>query len=261
MSAPVQSPLMVETSPVMAFEVQTPRPLSAENAAQQSFDLIKFAIESKVDVESLERLVTMQQRIQDRLAAQEFAQAMAAFQRECPSIKKTSTAKIATRSGGSFSYTYADLDEIASVVNPILARHGLSYSFDSKLDKEFLTCICTVRHVNGHSVPSTFTLPTANESAMSAQQKVGAALTFAKRQSLSAALGITTSDEDANVADANPAVISDDAVIEIDDLIGETGANRKRFLEFMGVESVGQIRAVDYQKAVNALKRKQEKAR
>lgn len=261
MSAPIQNGFMIEQSPVMALDVQQPRALSAENAAQQSFDLIRFAIESKVDVESLEKLVAMQQRIQDRLAAQEFAQAMAAFQRDCPSIKKTSTANIVTKSGGKFSYTYADLDEIASVVNPILAKYGLSYGFDSKLDKDLLTCICTVRHNNGHSVPSTFTLPTASESAMSAQQKVGAALTFAKRQALSAALGITTSQEDPNAEQSNPTMIDQDAAIEIEELITETGSNRSRFLDFMGVGKVAEIRAVDYHKAINALKRKQEKAR
>jgi hypothetical protein len=255
--------LVVETSPVMTLAQQSEasRALRGGNEDPSPHQLLHFAIERNLPVESLERIVALAERMQDRSAAREFAEAMAAFQKECPSIKKTSTANIATRGGGKFSYTYADLDEIASVVNPVLARHGLSYSFDSKLDKDFLTCICTVRHVNGHSVPSTFTLPTASESAMSAQQKVGAALTFAKRQSLSAALGITTTDDDTDAQHVSPQTISEDAAIEIEELITETGSNRERFLDFMGVRSVPEIRAADYQRAIHALKRKQEKAR
>lgn len=257
--------LEIETSPIMtlAQQSETSRALASGGSDPSPAQLLHFAIAQNLPVESLERIVALSERMQDRAAAQEFAQAMAAFQRECPPIKKSSTAKIATRGGGSYSFNYAELDEIASVVNPILAKHGLSYSFDSKLDKELLTCVCTVRHINGHSVPSTFTLPTANESAMSAQQKVGAALTFAKRQSLTAALGITTTNEDPSVADANPAVINEDAALEIEELLTESGSNRARFLDFMGVERVVDIRVVDYKKAVNALgnalKRKQGK--
>lgn len=209
-----------------------------------------------VPVADLQVIAGMEKDISARQAAQDFNAALAAFQAECGPIKKGSTAKIATKSGGSFQYTYADLDEITRHIRPILVRHGLSYAFDSRLDKDYLTCVCTVKHINGHSVPSTFTLPTANESAMSAQQKVGAALTFAKRQSLSAGLGLTTTDEDTDAADVDPTPITEDQATVIDDLIKESGADRERFLDYIGAKSVAKIPASEYQRAVAQLKRK-----
>lgn len=266
MSAPVQNPLMVETSPVMALEARTPRTLAMDNAAQNIGELLRFAIERNVPVEALEKLVALHERISERDAAREFAAAMAAFQAECPPIKHSRTADITTNAGASFKYTYAELDEIARVVNPILAKHGLSYSWDSKVEKDVLDCVCTVRHINGHSVSSKFSLPIENKSAMSPQQKVGAALTFAQRRSLSAVLGLTTTDTDTDARDADTTRLGEDAATEIDDMITEYGVDRAKLLKYLGAARVADIRAADYEKAkkairTNAAKRKQESAR
>jgi hypothetical protein len=216
-------------------------------------DLLRIAVERGTPVAELKELVALHDQMSQRQARQEFFAAMAAFQRECPSIKKGSTAKIATRSGSNYEYTFAGLDEIASIVNPILARHSLSYRWDSKVEKDVLTCVCIVMHASGHSETSSFTLPVENASAMSAQQKVGAALTFARRQSLSAALGLTTTDEDPDAGRDDPTPITDDQVTEIVDMMASKKVNAERFLKYMGVADVADIRASDYQKAVTAL--------
>lgn len=228
-------------------------------------ELLHLAVEKGTPVEQLKELVALHERLTDRQAAIEFAQAMAAFQKECPPIKKSSDAKIATKGGGSYSYTYAELDEIARTVNPILAKNGLSYSWDCKVEKDTLTCVCTVRHINGHSTSSTFALPVDNPSAMSAQQKVGAAMTFAQRRSLSAVLGLTTTDDDPDAAaQVDPKPIDDDQFTFITDLLAETSANEVRFLKYLGVASVKAIPASRYKEAVAALneigQKRQEKA-
>jgi len=50
-------------------------------------------------VEALERLVALHERVEANRAAGEFAGAMAEFQRRCPPIPKSSTAKIVTAGG------------------------------------------------------------------------------------------------------------------------------------------------------------------
>jgi hypothetical protein len=236
-----------------------PRVLSADFGAQSMQHLLHFAIERGTPVEQLEKLVDLADRMERRQAERDFAVAMAAFQAECPSIKKGSRAKVATKGGGSYSYTYAELDDIARVVNPILARHGLSYSWDSTVDRDILTCLCTVRHLNGHSVTSRFTLPVENPSAMNPQQKVGAALTFAERRSLSAVLGLTTTNDDTDANPVDPTPINEDQVTELEDLIRETDSNRQRFLDYMGVESMAAIQASDYQRGLKALEQRAKK--
>lgn len=234
--------------------------LSTTNGKGSITELLHLAVEKGTPVEQLAQLVELHEKMEAREAAKEFAIAMAAFQQECPSIYKSKTAKITTQGGGSYSYSYAELDHIARTVNPILAKYGLSYSWDTAIDKGFLTCICTVRHLNGHKTESRFSLPTESKSAMSEQQKYGAALTFAQRRSLSSALGLTTTDEDSEAApDADPTPITDDQVIELEDLIAEVKADRGRFLKFLGVEELAQLPAVRYKEAIAALSQKKGK--
>jgi hypothetical protein len=180
------------------------------------------------------------------------------FQRRCPSIKKTSTAEIATQSGTRFRYTYAELDEIARTVNPILAEVGLSYTWDSAEDGAALTCICTLRHVSGHSVSSRFTCPIDSTARMSGPQRTAAALTYARRQAMVQVLGLTTTDPDTDGAESGEGMgeITETQAADLEALIEEVKADKARFLKYLGVGSIIEIRAKDYGKAVQALQQK-----
>ena len=78
-----------------------------------------------------------------------------------PADQEGEPANVATKGGGSYSYTYADLPEIQTTVDPYLAKNGFSYSWDSEADaKGLMKVTCTLRHVNGHSTTSSMSLPT-----------------------------------------------------------------------------------------------------
>lgn len=228
-------------------------------------DLMAMALEKGGDaVAQIERLVDMKIKLDDRAAAQEFAQAMAAFQAECPPIAKTSTAKIMSkRTGSTHSYNYAELDEIARTVNPILSRHGLSYSWDTVVEAKALKCVCTVRHTNGHSMPASISLPIDSEAAMSDQQKVKAAMTFGQRCSLISALGITTADPDRDGADGDTMkLVSDDQALAITDALSESGIDKGRFLAWLGVAMVSEVPAERFTSVMQAIEQKRrEKAK
>lgn len=220
--------------------------------------ILRIAVESKVDVNTIERLVALHERMSDRSAAHEFNVAHAAFQDECPSIPKTSTAKITSKNGGGYSYSFAGLDQIAKVVRPVLRKHGLSYSWDSVVNSGSITVTCTLKHVGGHSVTAQFTSPTKPlTDSMSAQQEVAAALTFGKRQSLIQVLGVTTSDADSGLADGQK--ISEEQAAEIEALIVSTASDRAKFLAYMGTDDVPSILARDFNRARAALKAKVKK--
>lgn len=218
--------------------------------------LLTLAVEKGVTVEALEKLVTLHERVSDRQAASEFAAALADFQRECPPIKRAASAKIATKGGAQFSYTYAPLDEIARTVGPLLHERGLSYTWDSDVKDRMLCAICTLRHVNGHSVTASFTAPTETSAGMSEQQKFAAALTFARRQSLVQVLGLTTTDED---TDAKPTErITEERAASLEALITEVEADRAKFLKYLGVSDLAELLAADYAGAVRALEQKRK---
>lgn len=220
--------------------------------------VISAAVDKNVPVETIERLVALKYRDEERRAAQAFFTAMAAFQAECPPIKRSGKVDFTGQGSGTrVKYTFAELDEIARTVNPILSRHGLSYTWDSTVTGTTLTCVCTVRHIAGHSVPASFVSPIEGTKGMSGPQQVASALTFAKRQSLSSALGLTTTDDDvdgASVEDAKK--ITDDQAIVLSDLIGETGADIAAVLRFAEVQKISDVRAADYRQIVAMLEKK-----
>lgn len=242
--------------------IDTPAALTRTDASAPITELLRAAVMQGTPVEQLERLVDLHEKMDARQAQRDFAAAMAAFQMECPSIKRSSTANFSTRGGGAMSYTFAALDEIATTINPILAKHGLSYTWDATVDGGSLTCVCTVRHCNGFSTSSSIKLPTESPSAMSSQQKVGSALTFAKRLSLTSALGLTTTDEDTDGrdTDGDSGAINDKQIERLEALIVEVNANLPKFLKYLGVESLGEIPAAKYTAAVKDLEKKRAKA-
>jgi ERF superfamily len=265
----MQNDLLVHDAPddaaqpgtaIMAGETRSLAPAPGTRRAGGSItELLYMAVEKGTPVAELKELVALHEQMGKREALQEFAAAMAAFQAECPPIKKSSTAKVATRSGTEYSFTYAELDEIARTINPIAAKHGLSYTWDAKVEGNQLTCVCTVRHTAGHSNSASLSLPVENPSAMSPQQKVGAALTFAQRKTVCSVFGLVTSDDEPQVAAADKTPINDDQLTVIEDLVTESGANLPRFLKYFDIETLATLPATEYDRAVKVLRETQEK--
>ena len=69
--------------------------------------------------------------------------ALAAAQAEFPSIPKSKTATIKIKTGGEYSYHYADLSDILRVILPILGKHGLSVVQPLKRNAERRLCVTT----------------------------------------------------------------------------------------------------------------------
>lgn len=249
---------------MMPVEPAGANPLAAlnESEPQSIARLLHTAVEKGVPVETLEKLVDLHERVSRRAAEQEFADAMARFQAECPSIPKTSTAKVTSRrTGTQFDYTYAELDQIAETVGPKLHQHGLSYGWTTKMEGKTIIVTCTLRHRNGHSATADFPCPTETESAMSAQQSYGAALTYARRQSLIQVLGLTTTDPDSDAATVDPATLerlTAEQAASLTALIEDAKADKARFLKWLGAESVESVRQADFKRAVAWLEAKRK---
>jgi hypothetical protein len=119
--------------------------------------------------------------------------------------------------------------------------------------------VCVLRHIDGHEERSRFPVPMKTDAAMSDAQKAGAALTYGRRQSLVAVLGLTTADEDTD-APAEVAFITDSQAADLEALASEVKADRAAFLKFLGVSSFAAIPAARYREAVASLERKRKGA-
>lgn len=163
--------------------------------------LIAKAIDKNVPVETMERLLVMRRELKAEWAKEEFDKAMAAFQAECPIIKKT---KGVRTDNGELAYKYAPLESIVDQAKAILTKNGFSYSVDQPVAKQgYIKVAVTVKHTAGHSEVTCVELPLGNKTRIMSQTQVeAAALTFAKRYAFCNAFGILTGDED---TDAKPA--------------------------------------------------------
>lgn len=178
-------------------------PLDPMEALPGPENLIRLAIEQKVPVETLERLLVMRTQLKAEDARSAFYGALAAFQRACPTIPKNRV--VFNRDNKTVRYRYASFEDIVQAIGPQLEANGLSYRFDSELAQGKYTCKCVITHLEGHSEASGFTVPIEASGNMNAIQEHGAAATYAKRYALCNALGILTGDEDTDAnADSKP---------------------------------------------------------
>jgi len=214
-------------------------------------DLLMRAVSRDgVDIATIERLAALHEAALDRAAAQEWRDAMARYQEACPPVPRRQTARIATRSGAAYTYSYADLGDIAAHVQPYLHREGLSYSWDIEQDRESVTAICTLRHSGGHSESSRVTMPITSPSpGMSAAHQVAGARTMACRLSLASVLGAATVDDDpdGSVADQS-APASAEQIASIRGAMRDLGVaveedDYRRFLRHLGIESLEDLPA------------------
>ncbi len=175
--------------------------------------LIAQAIAGGANIETLERLMVMQEKWQATKAREAFVNAMTVFQTSCPVLKKTKD--VMNKDGRSVRYSFAPIDSIIQQIKKPLKEAGLTYRWEVKNEAGKMPVTCIVTHVLGHSEQSTFDVPTDEGGFMTAPQKVASALTFAKRYSLVNVLGIATSDsdDDATTVNKEPEAKSDKAKI------------------------------------------------
>lgn len=113
--------------------------------------------------------------------------ALSDFQNDCPIIHKDTKGH---------NYTYADLPQIFSVINPLLKKHKLC--FTQLLENDGIRTI--LFHVeSGEQIESYTTIPTVKLGAMNEFQSIGAGISYFRRYSISSILGLVT-DKDTDAA-------------------------------------------------------------
>lgn len=168
--------------------------------------LIALAINKDVSVETIEKLMVLQERWEKNQAKKLFDEDMSAFQGECPVIKKNKAG--GKTNAGSVAYYYATLDAIVFQTKELIKKYGFSYAIQTFTLEGKVKVACIVKHKAGHSESSDIEVPLgAKTNIMNESQVVASALTFAKRYAFCNAFGILTgdADDDANSTKSAPA--------------------------------------------------------
>lgn len=171
--------------------------MSTEEAMtlQSPTNLIAQAIEKGIDVETMSKLMDLQERWEANQARKAFFEAFTEFQSKCPDIRKGKDVDFSTKDGGKVKYNYAPLADITRQISKTLKECSLSYRWEIQDEKE-IKVTCLVSHVNGHTERTTMQASPDLTGAKNAIQARGSAIEYLKRYTLIGALGISTADSD-----------------------------------------------------------------
>lgn len=208
----------------------------------------------EVDIDKMERLLVMQEKILNKQAETTFNQAMATAQSEMRPIAADAE-NPQTRS------KYASYKALDNALRPVYTAHGFALSFntaDSPQDK-YIRVLCYVSHQAGFSRTYHVDMPADGLGAKGGQvmtktHAAGSAMTYGMRYLLKLIFNVAIGedDDDGNLAGAVEFVTKAQAGT-LAELLKISGANQGKFLGWLQAETMADIRASDFTRAEDAL--------
>lgn len=129
----------------------------------------------------------------ENTADQDFVAALGALE----DLIRDKTANVPTKTGGSYSYSYADLGAALGHIRPILAEHGFAVVQPVSTNENGFVCVSTTLvHTSGvrfETEPLRMRQPDD-------PKLLGGTITYLRRYSLLASVGLATEDDDATAA-------------------------------------------------------------
>jgi hypothetical protein len=215
-----------------------------------------------VDVAKLKELMALRKEVEDDSRKRAYLDAKARAKGELPPIIKTHLVDFEHRDGqGRTTYKHEDLFDITQVVDPILAKHGLSYSHRVTQAGDKIRVVCIFAHADGHSEEFPLEGVADTSGKKSPNQAIASTVTFMQRGTLKQALGLAAGrdDDGAGGEPADP-VIEPDDVAYVEQLIRDTESNLAIFLETIEAPSIAEMRMSQYKRGVGLLNRKKRMA-
>ena len=227
--------------------------VDVQNIESSPAQLIQIAVESGADLEKLAKLLDLQERWQAMEAKKAYHEAMAQFKANAPKVTKD-------KQNAQYKSMYTTLGNLVNTVNPELSKHGLSASWDI-FQNGIIKVTCKMTHRLGHTEQAEASAPADTSGSKNVIQQIKSTITYLKAVTFESICGLASTDanfdDDANGATSEPIDEKQEATLE--EYIVSVGADRAKFLKYLKVESLSEIKKSDYQKAINALKAKVNK--
>jgi hypothetical protein len=172
--------------------------------------IARAARDPSVDIDKMERLLEMQERVIARNAKLAFNTALAEMQPRLPVItergriivrEKSSNGK---RDGDVIQDTpFARWEDINEAIRPLLHEYGFSLSFRTGMATDGKVMVTAVlSHKEGHSEETSISLPHDSSGSKNAVQAIGSSTSYGKRYTTLTLLNITSKGEDDDGASA-----------------------------------------------------------
>lgn len=155
----------------------------------------RMVLDPNADIEKLERMLAMKERLDAQNAKVQFATALSQARAEIPPIIKDATVDFTSQKGRTH-YRHETLAGIAKQIDPILSKHGLSYRYRTSQDGGQVVVTCIISHSAGYSEETSLAGGADQSGNKNNFQAVGSAVTYLQRYTLKAALGLSAEVDD-----------------------------------------------------------------
>ena len=219
--------------------------------------IARAAADPNCDVDKLDRMLAMHERVMANQARMAFDAAMNEAQQKLGRV-------MADKKNNQTSSSYASEAALDRAIRPVYAAHGFSLTFntgESKLENHVLV-LCDVAHAQGHTKPFSIDMPADGKGArgndvMTKTHATGSAVSYGRRYLLKMIFNISIGDDDDGNSAGGVKYLSAEQSTAVHILLNSlTKEDEAAFLKFMKAENVVTILAKDFDKAVNALNKK-----
>lgn len=170
----------------------------------------RLALDPSVDVDKLERLIQMKERIDRMNAEASFNAAFAIMQPRIPVIIER---------GKTDKGRYAELEDIIEAVRPVLADHGFALSHRTEWPSATqVRVVGVLMHRDGHHRTSEFLSGADTSGSKNAIQALGSSVSYGRRYTTKDLLCIVTRGEDNDGRTSEKTLAPDGYVEWLDDL-------------------------------------------
>lgn len=242
----------VTIAPSMSVAAGTSQP--ATDAGSLMTVIARAASDPSIDIDKMERLIALRDRIIASEKEQSFNDAMSRAQGE---MRRVAVDKRNDQTRSKYA-SYAAIDR---VIRPIYTANGFGLSFNTEPGPEsYVRIVC---HVTGHGHTRKYQvdMPADGKGAkggdvMTKTHAVGSAMTYGQRYLLKMIFNIAIGedDDDGNGGPQNDETITDEQCDELNKLLIETKSDLVKFLKHIKLESLTQIRASKFEDAKNLIK-------
>lgn len=219
----------------------------------------RAAADPNTDVEKLERLLAMAERVRANDAKAAYIKALVKMKPKLPVIdkrgrievrEKTATGK---RDGEITQNTpYALWEDIDEAITPILAEHGfvLTHRCGTAPDGKILIT-GVLSHEMGHSEETTMSLPHDSSGSKNAVQAIGSSTQYGKRYTAGLLLNLRTKGlDDDGKRGGDPGFVSDEQAERILEILTRDKADVQLFCKSMKIASIIELPAARYEEAI-----------
>lgn len=211
-----------------------------------------------VDIDKMERLMQMHERLVAKQAETAFNVAMTECQLEMRRISADAT-NPQTHS------QYASYGKLDQVLRPIYTKRGFSLTFsDGETTKpEHVRVVCLVRHVAGHKETHWKDMPADGKGAkggdvMTKTHAAGAAQQYGMRYLLKGIFNVAIGEND-NDGNEEIEYITESQAADLKSLAEEVKADVAKFLAYLKVSAIERIPAKSFKECIRLLESKRKK--